>query len=207
LRRAHQHVDAGVLHVDPDRARGNAVEHEQPADGMHRIGHRTQIGGGQDHAGRGFHMRCEHHVGPRRGDGGDDFVDRCRRKRALLAGRDAARLQHLRLRRNAAHFEDLRPAVAEPAVADDQDPLVGGELACHRFHAEGATARHDDGRSGVVDRLEGARDVAHHALEALGHVVERAVGVDDRVFKQPVGVDVGQEAGHVCLLVAARQRV
>ena len=41
------------------------------------------------------------------------------------------------------------------------------------------------------------RDVAHHALEAARHVVERAVGVDDRVFEQAVGIDVGKQARHV----------
>ena len=48
----------------------------------------------------------------------------------------------------------------------------------------------------VVRLLQDARDVAHHALELLRHVVERAVGEDDRVFEQAVGVDVGEQAGH-----------
>jgi hypothetical protein len=43
---------------------------------------------------------------------------------------------------------------------------------------------HDDGRFGVVDLLQHARNVLHDALEALRHVVQRAVGVHHRVFEQ-----------------------
>jgi hypothetical protein len=96
-----------------------------------------------------------------------------------------------------AHVEDLRPAVAEPAVADDHHMLAVRELARHRLHAEGAAAGHQHRRVGAVDALEHGRDVGHHALEAPGHVVERSVGVDDRKLQQTVGVDVGQQSGHV----------
>ena len=64
------------------------------------------------------------------------------------------------------------------------------------LHAEGATARHQHGGVGVVDLLEGGQDVLHDAGEALGHVIERAVGVDHREFEQAIGVDIGQQSGH-----------
>jgi hypothetical protein len=56
----------------------------------------------------------------------------------------------------------------------------------------------------VVDLFQDAGDVLHDALEAFGHVVERAVGVDHGEFEQAVGIDVGQQAGHGCLLVHER---
>jgi hypothetical protein len=93
-------------------------------------------------------------------------------------------------------IEDLRPAVAEPAVAHDQHPLAVGELARHGFHAEGAAAGNQHGRVGVIDVLEHAQDVLHHAHEFLGHVVERSVGVDHREFEQAIGIDIGQKSGH-----------
>jgi hypothetical protein len=93
-------------------------------------------------------------------------------------------------------IEDLRPAVAEPAVAHDQHPLAVGELARHGFHAEGAAAGNQHGRVGVIDLLEHAQDVLHHAHELLGHVVERSIGVDHREFEQAIGIDIGQKSGH-----------
>ena len=66
-----------------------------------------------------------------------------------------------------AHLENLRPAEAEPAIADNQDFLFGRELARDRFHAKGAAAGDDDRGLGVVDALQDARDVLHHGLEAL----------------------------------------
>ena len=204
LRRADQHVDAGGLHVDPHRAGGDAVEHEQAADLVHRIGHGLQVVVGQHHAGRGFDVRREHH----RRLLARGWWPRPRRsapaRRASAGRRRRARLQHGARRRDAAHVEDLRPAVAEPAVADHQHRAAGGELARHRFHAEGAAAGHDDRRARVVDLLQHAGDVAHHALELARHVVERAVGVDHRVFEQAVGVDVGQQSGHEGLRAQGR---
>jgi hypothetical protein len=63
LRRADQHVDAGGLHVDPHRAGGDAVQHEQAAHLVHRVGHGAQVVVGQHHAGGGFDVRREHHAG------------------------------------------------------------------------------------------------------------------------------------------------
>ena len=113
LWRADQHVHAGGGHVDPQRAGGDAVEHEQRADFVRRIGHRAQVVVGQQQAGGCF---------------------------------DAA--------------------------------------------------RHDDGRRRSVDVFQHAGNVAHHALELLRHVVERAVGEDHRILEQTVGVDGGQQSGH-----------
>ena len=61
----------------------------------------------------------------------------------LPVGAGAAGLEHDRARPGSTHVEDLGPAVAEPAVADHQGLLAGGELAGYGFHAEGAAAGHD----------------------------------------------------------------
>ena len=74
--------------------------------------------------------------------------------------------------------------------------FAGGELARHGFHAVSAATGHQHGSGRVVDLLQDAGDVQHHSLEALRHVVERAVGVHHREFKQAVRVNVGQQSGH-----------
>jgi hypothetical protein len=48
----------------------------------------------------------------------------------------------------------------------------------------------------VVHLLERGENFLHRAHEALGHVVERAVGIDHRKFEQAVGIDIGQQSGH-----------
>jgi hypothetical protein len=67
-------------------------------------------------------------------------------------------------------------------------------LLARVLDAEGATPGDDDGRPGAIDLLEHTGYVAHHVLEGLGHVVQGAVGVHDRVFEQTVGIDVGQQS-------------
>ena len=163
---------------------------------MHRIGDSLQVVVGQQHAGGGFHMRRKYHGGLFLRDRRRDFGDGGGRPGGFTAFGDAPGLEHGVALGNAAHVEDLGPAEAEPAVADDHDVLVLCELAGYRFHAKGAAARYQGHRVGAIDLLEHARDVGHHATKAFGHVVERAVGVDDREFEQAVGVDLGQQAGH-----------
>ena len=191
LRRADQHVDARRLHVDPHRARGDAIEHEHAAMLVRGVGDRADVRVGKDDAGCGFHVRREHDVGTLAADRGDDLGDRRRRVRRLAAGAHGARLEHGGARRDAAHVEDLRPAIAEPAVAQHEAALAGGELASDGFHAEGAAAGNHRNGIGVVDLAQRGADVAHDALEAPGHVIERAVGEDDGIFEESVGVDVG----------------
>ena len=137
-------------------------------------------------------MRREHDVGPELPDGGDRLGDRHGRKGCLGTLPDPACLQDPRVARDPPHLEDLRPAEAEPAVADDQAALVGRELPRDGLHPERAAARHDDGGARVVDRLHDPRDVAHDALEALRHVVEGPVRVDDRILEQTFGIRLGQ---------------
>jgi hypothetical protein len=85
----------------------------------------------------------------------------------------------------------LRPAEAEPPVADHEALLACGELPRGGLHGERPAAGYDDHRGGAVHLLERTGNVVHHALERLRHVVEGTVREDDRVFQQPIGIDCG----------------
>ena len=158
LRRADQHIYASGLHIYPQCPRGDAVQYQQTLNGVHGISQGAQITVGQDHARSGFHMGGEHQGRPLVGDGGHGFFngDWCPRGLStdVIMGIDAAGLEHGVRTGNLAHVKDLRPAVAEPAVADDQDMLVAGKLPGNRLHAEGAAARHQHGRMRAIDGFE-----------------------------------------------------
>jgi len=141
-------------------------------------------------------MGSEDHVGPLLADGGDHFLDRAGGEGCLGTGSRLTRLENDALGRDPAHVEDLGPAVAEPAIADHQTLLVGGELTGDRLHAEGAAAGDDDRAPGVVHRFQNARDVAHDPLKALGHVVQGAVGIDDGIFEEAERIRLRQQGGH-----------
>ena len=71
-----------------------------------------------------------------------------------------------------------------------------GKLTRHSFHAKSAAAWHQGHGVRRIDVFQDARDVLHHALKALGHVVQCAVCVNHRKFEQAIGVNVGQQSGH-----------
>jgi tripartite-type tricarboxylate transporter receptor subunit TctC len=53
-------------------------------------------------------------------------------------------------------------------------------LAGNGFHTESATTRNDDSRACVIGVFKNARNVDHHALELFRHVVQGAVGINNR---------------------------
>ena len=110
----------------------------------------------------------------------------------LLAYTRGAGLHDGGLAREAAHVDDLRPAVGEPTIANDEHLLIASKLPRDRFHTKRAAAGHERHALGFVNAFEHARDIAHHIAKLAAHVVERAVGVDHRKFEQTGGVDVGQ---------------
>ena len=99
-------------------------------------------------------MGREHDVGAVLADRRNHLLDRRRNKSLLGTGCELTRLQHHRLDRDAAHVEDLCPAVAEPAVAQHQHFLAGRELTRHRLHAEGAATGDDGNGLSLVDLLQ-----------------------------------------------------
>ncbi len=154
LRCTDQYVNASGLHIHPHGARGNAVQHHQPANGMHRIAHCTQVVIGQHHACSGFNVRCEHNIGALCLDGGNHFLHWAGHPRCLWMAAEGVRLEHGGRTGNAPHVKDLRPAITEPAVAQDQRLLVGCKLPRHRFHAECSASRHQHCAVGVVDLFQ-----------------------------------------------------
>ena len=142
-------------------------------------------------------MRRKNHVRTLGVNGSDDFFNRCRGEGGLHAAADLAGLEDSAFGGNVAHVENLCPAEAEPAVADDQTLAMRGELAGDGLHAEGAAAGNDGGGLGVIDFFQDARNVAHDALKALRHMVQRTVGIDHRIFEQAIGIGLGQQCRHV----------
>src|SRR5690606_2256430 len=172
----NEDVDASGAHVYPDRARGNTVEHHQAAHFVYRICHLADVVVGQHQARGRFHVRGKDHGGFFLADGGHDVLNGCRREGCGRLGARAPCLQHGAGGRDLASFKDLRPAVAEPAVADHQHTFATGKLARDSFHAIGATTGYYCHSGSLVDLLEVAADIAHYLLELLRHVVQRAVG-------------------------------
>ena len=111
---------------------------EEAARFAHRSADGLQVGAGEHHAGSRFDMGGEDDVGPVLANGGDDLRRWGRARRGLGSASHLAGLEDHVGGGDAAHLEDLGPAEAEPAVADDQRLLAAGELAGHRFHAESA---------------------------------------------------------------------
>jgi hypothetical protein len=75
LRRADEDVDAEVGHRRPHRPRGDAVEDEESADGVHGLGHGLHIVIGQQHARGGLDVGSENDIGLLPLDGGDHLGD------------------------------------------------------------------------------------------------------------------------------------
>ncbi len=79
---------------------------------------------------------------------------------------------------------NLRPAEAEPAVADDKGGTgtgrwAGRQLPNNGLHCVCSAAWYDGSGVGVVSLLENSAAVFHDMLKVAAHVVERAVRVHD----------------------------
>ena len=112
-------------------------------------------------------MGCKDNIGLFTFNFCDKLVDWRRRKRRLRVIAKGARLHHDGFGINTAHFENLGPAKAEKTVTDHQAFPAGRKLPCYRLHAVSASAGHDHNALGVVDFLQGRRDVVHDTLERL----------------------------------------
>ena len=155
-------------------------------------------------------MRRKNDIGFLFVDNCDNFFDRRRCERLLRSSAGHACFQYGRTRRDISHVEYLGPAKAEPAISDYQAVFFRRKLTRHSLHSECAAARHNGHRVGVVHLFQRRRYVRHRGLKRAGHVIDRAVRVDDRIFEQTVRIDVGQQAGHMdspcnkCILVMLR---
>jgi hypothetical protein len=98
LWRADQYIDTDRAHVYPQRAGGDAVEHEQAADLAHRCADGLQVVIRQDDAGGGFHVRRENHGRALRTYRGEHLGQRCRRPGCLRVLGRAPGLEHAGIR-------------------------------------------------------------------------------------------------------------
>src|SRR3954470_17696342 len=101
-----------------------------------------------------------------------------------------------RLRGNGSGVEDLRPAVGEQTVADDEASSARRQLSGDRLHGVGAATGNDRDGLRTVRRAQYVDDVLHDRDEAFRHVVQRAVGEDHRVLEKATGVDVRMRQVH-----------
>ena len=102
---------------------------------------------------------------------------------------DEAGFENRFLGRNLAGLEYLAPPIAEPTIADDETFARRRELPRHRFHRISSAAGNDDRSIGVIDVLQCGGNIAHHLLEGLRHVIERAVCENHRIFKKPIRIN------------------
>ena len=176
---------------------------------MRRIGDGAQVLVGQQDAAGCFHMRGKHHLGALHANGLGHIGSGAWCPGVLRSFTLLARLANDRAAaQTSIGVENLRPAVAEPAIAHNQHFFAIGKLARHGFHAKSAAARHQHGGVGVVDLFEHAQNVLHRTDKLFGHVIERPVGVHHREFEQAIGIDVGKQSRHeVSPFTRAKRRV
>ena len=130
---------------------------------------------------------------------GDHLFDRRRRKGRLRGIARRAGHDHGGFLGKTARVKDLRPAIREPAVAHDQRAALA-KLARHGLHRIGAATRHKRHGAAVIDVAQHGRDIAHHTLEARRHVVQAAIGENDRELLQATLVDMVVRQFHRGLL-------
>ncbi len=118
------------LHIHPDTARGDAVQHQQRAHLMRRLGQRLQVIVRQDDPGRGLDMRRKDHVGLRLVDLRHHLLDRRRRKGRLgRRCRSRAPSSPCVSAAKPPASKIWRPAIGKPAVAHDQRMARAGRTA------------------------------------------------------------------------------
>ena len=137
-------------------------------------------------------MRGKHHVGFLRLNGLYHFFNRRGCKCGLGPCLNRTRFQYRGTGRDIAHFKNLGPAITKPAISNHQAIFIRRKLSGNSLHSIGTAARYNNNRFGVIDPLQRTGYTGHHALEGLGHVVQRTVGVYHGIFEQTVWVDICQ---------------
>ena len=93
-------------------------------------------------------------------------------------------LQHLAGCRDAAHGEDVRPAVGKKPVPQDEGLLPSCQLPGHSLHPVSPGPGDDDGPLRPVQPRELPVEIIHHRLEGRGHRVHCAVAVNHRELQE-----------------------
>ena len=167
LRRCQQHINARFFQIHKHRAAGNTIQNKQSAMFMYSISNSTDKAVRHHQASRGFHMRAADHIRLFRPDRGNNLVQRDRCKRCIACIFQLTGSQNRCRRRQTASLDNLRPAKAEPAIADHQHLGISRELARNRLHPVGATTRHHSHRGRPISGLHDPRNVAHHMTKGI----------------------------------------
>ena len=120
------------------------------------------------------------------------LINRRWRKGRLWAIAHLARLQDGDVIRESTRLKNLRPAITEPAIAQNQAFLILRKLARYRLHAIGTATGNHNGAVCGINLFEHGRDIGDDLLELGRHVIERAVGIHHRKLEQSIGVHCGQ---------------
>ena len=169
LRRRDVGANVRVVHVDPGRARGDAVEAERRADLLAGVPDSLAVLLVQDDSRRRLDVRRADHGGLHVADFGHDLLDgRGLHPPVLVVGPAVHRssFHHVHLVVALAHaLEELGPAVGEVAVADHHHIALVAEGAGRGLHGVRAGARQHDGMLRVVGVREARVEVVHDLLE------------------------------------------
>ena len=158
-------ANVGVVHVDPGRARGDAVEAERRADLLAGVPDSLAVLLVQDDSRRRLDVRRADHGGLHVADFGHDLLDgRGLHPPVLVVGPAVRRssFHHVHLVVALAHaLEELGPAVGEVAVADHHHIALVAEGAGRGLHGVRARAGQHDGMLRVVGVREARVEVVH----------------------------------------------
>mmetsp|Transcript_16360 Transcript_16360/g.39151 ORF Transcript_16360/g.39151 Transcript_16360/m.39151 type:complete len:232 (+) Transcript_16360:611-1306(+) len=172
-------IDAKGRHVGPDGAGCDAVQHEETSDVVHGLCGPADVFVGKYHARGSFDVGREHDRRTLLENLSHDVVDGMGSilhvRTVGVLGFDWLRLEN-RVRSGngiagSADVEDFRPAIGEPAIADDHDVFVGSELPGYCLHAKGTRTRHDCHLVSIIRSLQQIVQISHDLLKGLAHQI------------------------------------
>ena len=156
---------------------------------MGRLCHLLDVVVRQDNTGAGFNMRRKYHLRFVGLNGFYHVVDGAWRERRRRAVALHLRFHHCRIAGQIAAFDNLAPAVGEPAIAHDQHICTPRKLTRDGLHPVGAAPGDHCHGIGVVYVLEQSADVTHDLLKHGAHMVQGPVGEHDRKLFKPFRVN------------------
>ena len=184
LRRAQDGVHAGRLHVHPNRAARDGIEHEQPPVRVHGVGHSLDVRIRQNDPSRRLHVRREHHRGFFLVDHLHDLRQGRWRERRRLFVVHRASSHHDRLARDLRLLKNIRPSIAKVPITNHERLFPAAPLSRDRLHPVRPASRHDHHAARVVRPLHHPVDVLHRLAEHRRHVIDRSIRVHDGVLLQ-----------------------
>ena len=146
LRRCQQYIDTRFFKIDEDRAAGDTVQNEYPAIFMNAVGHGADKIIRHHHSSRRLDMGTEDNIRFLGTDALQNILQWIWRERRVGAVVRLACGKNRGVACQIAGIHDLAPAIAEPAIADDQHACIIGKLAGNRLHAICSATRNNSHR-------------------------------------------------------------